>query len=68
MELLKELSMPFMRKIEQGTYKSKRKEVAKDLDHLVKEYNASAIGENKGDIVAEFLTTINPIIFAMVEA
>lgn len=39
--------------------------MAKDLEQVVKEYNAKAIGENKGDILAEFLTTINPIIFAI---
>lgn len=56
-----------MKKIEQGTYKSKRKEVGKDLEQIVKEYNAKAIGENKGDILAEFLTTVNPIILALTE-
>lgn len=36
-----------------------------DLNEVVKNYNAEARGEKKGDILTEFLANINPIILAM---
>lgn len=51
-EILKDLSMPLMKKIESGGYKSKKKNLTKDIDDLVKSYNSKAIGETKGDIIS----------------
>lgn len=64
-ELLKDFSMPLMRKLETGAYKGKKKNLTKDIDELVKLYNSKAIGETKGDIISEFLTTLNPILISM---
>jgi hypothetical protein len=43
-ELLKDLSMPLMKRLESGAYKGKSKNLTKDVDDLVKSYNSKAIG------------------------
>ncbi len=43
-ELLKDLSMPLMKKLESGAYKGKKKNLTKDIDDLVKSYNMKALG------------------------
>ena len=65
--MLKDLSMPVMKRLESGAYKGKKKNLTKDIDDLVKAYNSKAIGETKGDIISEFLTTLNPILISIGE-
>ncbi len=43
-ELLKDLSMPLMKRLESGAYKGKKKNLTKDIDDLVKSYNMKALG------------------------
>ena len=43
-ELLKDLSMPLMKKLESGGYRGKKKNLTKDIDELVKTYNSKAVG------------------------
>lgn len=43
-ELLKDLSMPLMKKLESGAYRGKKKNLTKDIDDLVKSYNSKAVG------------------------
>jgi len=43
-ELLKDLSMPLMKKLESGSYRGKKKNLTKDIDDLVKAYNSKAVG------------------------
>ncbi len=43
-ELLKDLSMPLMKRLETGAYKGKKKNLTKDIDDLVKSYNMKALG------------------------
>ena len=50
-ELLKDLSIPLIKKLESGGYKGTKKSLSKDIDDLVKAYNEKAVGENKGETI-----------------
>lgn len=59
--------MPLMKKLESGSYRGKKKNLTKDIDDLVKAYNSKAVGQTKGDIISQFLTTLNPILISLGE-
>jgi hypothetical protein len=51
-EMLKDMSMPLMKKLESGAYKGKSKNLTKDIDELANAYKSKAIGETKGEILS----------------
>lgn len=51
-----------LRKIESNAYADKPNEISKDIEKTVDQYKKRAKGENKGDILSEFLANMNPII------
>jgi hypothetical protein len=51
-EMLKDMSMPLMKKLESGAYKGKSKNLTKDIDDLANAYKSKAIGETKGEILS----------------
>ena len=51
-----------MQKIEANAYTENPEYLKMDLNDAVAEYNQRAKGENKGEILSEYLTLLNPII------
>lgn len=50
-QILKDLAMPLMQKIEANEYKGKTHEINKDVDEIIDQFKKKAKGENKGEIL-----------------
>jgi hypothetical protein len=53
---------PIIEKIEANAYNDCPEQVNEDVKEASQRFNQLARGENKGEILSEFITTINPII------
>jgi hypothetical protein len=49
-------------KLESNKYVGKKEELTNDIQEIVKNYNQKAKGENKGEVIAEFLANLNPVL------
>lgn len=56
---------PIIEKIESDGYAGNVNLINNDISNASRKFNERAKGESKGDILAEFLTTMNPIVMSM---
>lgn len=64
-EILKKHSQRFKINLESGKYAGKKEEMKNDFNAIIKNYNAEAQGEKKGDILSEFITDLTPVMLSM---
>lgn len=56
---------PIIQKIESDGYAGNANLINNDISNASRKFNERAKGESKGDILAEFLTTMNPIVMGI---
>lgn len=61
-DILKECMGPVLQRIEANAYDGKPEQINEDIKTASQEFNRRAKGETKGEILSEFITTINPIV------
>ena len=64
-EILKQCMGPVVQKIEAKGYVNNPEQYNEDIREASKKFNQRAKGENKGEILAEFMTDINSLFFGM---
>lgn len=56
---------PIIEKIESNSYAGNADLINRDIQNASNEFNKRAKGESKGEILSEFLTTMNPIVLGI---
>lgn len=52
-------------KIQNNQYQNSKDQIQTDLKQIMAQYNSEAKGEKKGEILTEFITSLNPIILSL---
>ena len=61
-DILKDCMGPILQRIQANAYANNPDQINDDLKTASADYNRKAKGENKGEILSEFITTMNPVI------